>query len=139
MPENGYNRSQFLPFGFDINQRRFVSIIHFESFKNIRPTLPLRKESVHNLLFQDICAILPILDASFDERPTIHITNIRFSICTQQVKTANFLPKFLNDPIADELFSRSQDDRISDLFSLRIPKYNAIKGWGSSSLCIHVV
>lgn len=83
MSKNRYDRSQLLYFRLNINQRRFISIIHFKPFKNIYPTLSLWEKFVHDLLFQDICAILPILYASFHEGPTIDIANIGFSICAK--------------------------------------------------------
>lgn len=67
---------------------------------------------------QNLCTVLPILRVALHKRPTVHITNVRLSIGSQQVETANVLTKLLHNSITDIFFIRSQNHRITHLFPL---------------------
>ena len=106
---------------------------------SVIPHIFSRKKFIQDLFLKYIGTIIPIFRVSFNKRPSIDITNIRFTIGPQKIKSTYFLLKLLHNFITYELFIRRENNRVSYLLPLLISLDHTVQGWWPSCLRIHVI
>ena len=142
MPKDGDNRPQFLYFREEVIKRRLIGVLIFpcvEAFQQRVVVVAAWVEVVHDLLFEDGRAVLPVLGVALHEGPAIDIADVGAAIGPKEVEPANFLLKLLNYLVADEFLVRSKDDRIPHFLPLLIALHHAVQSRRSPRLGVHVV
>lgn len=141
MSKNGNDWAQLFHFWVEVVQWRPIDILILTFIQPFcqKTTVPAWKKSIYYLLLQNQCAVIPIFRISLHKGPSVDIAHIRPAIGPQKVESTDFLLKFLNNFITDELLIWSKDDWISDLFSFFVPLNHTVESWRPSSLGIHIV